>query len=630
MLHTIHDFPNPMLKEINKDFLLSTNDIPIEDLVVMVMKEYEAIANIEITGYDIITDPDKIDINEHSININYKRRKASIEIPRNKYLATNRVGEIRFYIKLTTNKETTNIVKKILIPIEYEGFYAINNKKWKTLWQLVDASTYSQKGKITLKSRMPIIIYKSKKRLYTDMSGEIVEYSSYSYAMNGKPRYGGKAKVKFINPLMIFAAKIGIYKTIDYFNLGHAMEFVDAETEPDWDWETYRYFQIDDLVLRVNRYLVDTIPFIGSFVAMMMGLASQDYRVTKEVAEDTYYWRCRIGAIGNISRTKSLSTFYEKGNTSIYMVERLLDSISRMDLRLPEPYKKDIYAILRWMILDFDQLKNRNNMDLNNKRIRKNEYIVLSSLGKKISENINKLIEKKSKSKLNTMDTLLELFNFGSDIIVAGMRNIGDLIKADELVNDMTMLQDLYFSAKGPNSLGEQSSKIISQKYRNIHPSYVGRIDINVSSNSDVGMSGAFTPFLQLYDRFYFSPEHEPCSAGMHIQKEIAEYYNSPACQALGFPVEITFDSIDDYMKYVAEHDEQFPGLKYEEIRIVEKLDAAPSYFGRRAKPIEPPAPEPPKEEPADESDAEPESETDSEEVEEEPETTEPESNEEA
>ena len=103
------------------------------------------------------------------------------------------------------------------------------------------------------------------------------------------------------------------------------------------------------------------------------------------------------------------------------------------------------------MIFEFDNLKTRNNMDLHNKRIRKNEYIVGSTLGKKIAENINKIIEKQSKSKMNTMDTLLESFNFPSDIIVNGMRNNGDLVKSDELVNDFTALQDMYFSAKGPN-----------------------------------------------------------------------------------------------------------------------------------------------------------------------------------
>ncbi len=125
------------------------------------------------------------------------------------------------------------------------------------------------------------------------------------------------------------------------------------------------------------------------------------------------------------------------------------------------------------------------------------------------------------------------------------------------------------------SSLGEQSSKIISQKYRNIHPSYFGKIDLNVSSNSDVGMSGAFTPFMELFDNFYFNPNPEPCDMGYQIHQEIAEYYNSDTCQAKGFPVEITFDSLKDYMDFINEYDSsvQFDGLKYAEIKIVEKED---------------------------------------------------------
>ena len=254
------------------------------------------------------------------------------------------------------------------------------------------------------------------------------------------------------------------------------------------------------------------------------------------------------------------------------MVERLLDSVTKMNLRLPDIYKSNIYYLLRWLIMDFDSLKNRNNLDLNNKRIRKNEYIVMSSLGKKISENINKIIEKKSKSKLNTMETLLEMFNFGSDIIINGMRNINDLIKADELVNDMTWLQDLAFSCKGPNSLGEQSSKMISAKYRNIHPSFMGKIDINVSSNSDVGMSGSFTPFVPLYDRFYFNPEHEPCDAGLKLAQAEEEYFATHAdVSRMEVPVEIHFKDIDEYVAYMEAHKDDFIGLDPEKIEIIEK-----------------------------------------------------------
>ena len=579
MLQYIHEFKNPMAEDFNEAFLQSENDLPISEYVIMAMKEFEAIENIDILEYEVIMDPDAIDINEHSVNINYKKKSGTYDIPKYKYLHTNRCGEIRFTIRIHTNLHERTITKKILIPIEYDGFYSLNGKKWKTLWQLVDASTYSQRGRITLKSRMPIIIYQHKKRPLIDVCGEIVEHCNYSYALNSKATRGAtKVKTKFINPLMIFTVKIGLKRSIEFFGLKDVIQIVGYKDAVEYensgeypDLDIWRYFKINDVLFRVNRELEDTVKFVGSFTAMMYNLANADFPVAYENLNDRTYWTCRIGYIGSV-KSKNLMTFLEKGKTTIYMVERLLDSVTKMNLRLPEIYKSNIYYLLRWLIMDFDSLKNRNNLDLNNKRIRKNEYIVMSSLGKKISENINKIIEKKSKSKLNTMETLLEMFNFGSDIIINGMRNINDLIKADELVNDMTWLQDLAFSCKGPNSLGEQSSKMISAKYRNIHPSFMGKIDINVSSNSDVGMSGSFTPFVPLYDRFYFNPEHEPCDAGLKLAQAEEEYFATHAdVSRMEVPVEIHFKDIDEYVAYMEAHKDDFIGLDPEKIEIVEK-----------------------------------------------------------
>ena len=63
MLNTIHLYKNDAEKDFNTDFLASLNDISIQDLVVLYMKEYEAIENIEILSYDVTTNPDEIDIN---------------------------------------------------------------------------------------------------------------------------------------------------------------------------------------------------------------------------------------------------------------------------------------------------------------------------------------------------------------------------------------------------------------------------------------------------------------------------------------------------------------------------------------------------------------------------------------
>lgn len=579
MLNTIHMYPNPEEENFNVDFLTSANDISIEDLVVMNMMEFEVIENITILGYYLETDPEKIDLNEHTININYKRKSDKLDIPKFKFINPDRIAEMVFTIQVKTNMNEKIITKKILIPVEYDGFYYIGNKKWKVEWQLCDASTYNQRGKITLKSRMPFIIYQSKHRPIMDMDGTIHDVRTYSYALNSKSRFGAsKPKVKYINPMMIYAAKMGLEQAIIYMCAGPDIEILPkslAEYKEFDRKDEFYYFNIDEVVFRVDQYMMDTNKHIASVVGMLKSMESSEFPVSyallSNFEDEKVYWRCRIGYVG-AAKSKNLMSFLEKGNTTIKMFERLLDSVTQLNLRLEDPYKEDIYTLMRWMIFEFDTLKTRNNMDLNNKRIRKNEHIVQPTLGKKIAENIIKILERAGKSNMNVIDTLLEGFNFPSDIIISGMKSNGYLVKSDDLVNDFTSLSDLYYSCKGPNSLGENSSKMISQKYRNIHPSFMGRIDINVSSNSDVGMSGAFTPFVKLYDKFYFTPQREPDHEMFHLRQEQKEHYSEIGYDKMITPEEdINFDTYEEYLEFLR-HKEKPERLKPEVIQIVEKV----------------------------------------------------------
>lgn len=578
MLNSIHLYPNAEEENFNVSFLTSANDISIEDLVVMNMKEFEVIQNITILGYYLETDPEKIDINEHTININYKRKSDRLDIPKYKYLNPDRVAEMVFTIEIKTNVNQKIITKKILIPVEYNGFYYIGNKKWKTEWQLCDASTYNQRGKITLKSRMPIIIYQTKHRPIMDLEGMIHDTRTYSYALNSKSRFNSaKPKPKFINPMMIYASKMGLEEAIVYMGAGPDISIISrskAEYKEYDNLDEFYYFNINEVVFRVDKHMMDTNKHIASIVGMLKSLESNEFPVSyallSNFEEEKQYWRCRIGYVG-AAKSKNLLSFLEKGNTTIKMFERLLDNVTQMNLRLEEPYKRDIYALMKWMLYEFDNLKTRNNMDLNNKRIRKAEYIVQPTLGKKIAENIIKIIEKSGKSSQNIIDTLLEGFNFPSDIIISGMRSNGYLIKSDELVNDFTALSDLYYSSKGPNSLGENSSKMISQKYRNIHPSFMGSIDINVSSNSDVGMSGAFTPFVKLYNNFYFTPEGEPDQEMYMLAKDHDAHYKEIGYDKMQTPEEVSFDNYEDYLEYL-KNKARPKRLDPEVIKIVEKV----------------------------------------------------------
>lgn len=484
MLNYIHQFPNCYAQEFDQDVLYGLQDIPIVDLIIMAMRETEAIENITIENIEVVEDQDEVDINQHMININFKKKDLdSIPIPKFKYMAESRYGEVVFRIRVQTNLNEKIIVKRILYPIMHDGFYYNNGKRMKAIWQLVDAATYSQRGKSTLKSRMPIIIYQSKHRIIEDVEGVEHVAPSYSYAMNTKSkRPGSKGNVRYINPIMIYSAKIGFRKTVDFFGM-HGIVWIDPSYGEDELDELY-IFKLDNCFIKVKKHFFDTYELVKSFVSMTFNCRSKIFPVSMDLLEDREYWICRIGTVG-AARNKDILSFREKGITSMYMIERLLDQITIDQLRLPDHYKQDIYHVLYWIMTNFEALRQHTNIDMANKRIRRNEYIVNSTLAKKLNENINKIIEKRGKSKMNTMDTLLELFNFNSDIIVAGMRNLNDVIKPDDIVNDMNFLLNLSFSAKGPQSLGESNSKMIAAKYRYLHPSMIGKLDLNVSSNSD-------------------------------------------------------------------------------------------------------------------------------------------------
>lgn len=585
-------FENPRCKEFNEEFITSSNDYSLEELTVLCMKEYEAIENITLDSYEHIKNIDEIDMNEHRININFKKKNVDdVEIPKYKYIYEDACTEMRFHFTITTNLNQKKITKKILLPKSIDGFYIVNNKKAKAIWQLVDASVYTQKGRITLKSRMPIIVYKNNNRPLKDVEDNELIFKQYSFAMDtrSKKKYAksSKTKNKFLNPMMLFSAKMGVFDAILFFGMRDAIT-ITQHVKPE-KFDKFIYLPLDEVFIKVNRELFETNDMVRSVAGMLYYLSSKEHPVTWDNLFEKEYWVCRIGLIGSAnSKDKNLKAYKEKGKTTLMMLERHLKKITIMNLRVPECYKQDIYCVLRWLIYDYDELKLKDNIDVSTKRVRKNEYIVDSSLGRKISEMINSFISKLSDSRQNDMDTILELFNYSSSIILNGMRNLNDLIKTDDIVNDMNILQDLAYSSKGPESLGEKSSKNISHKMRDIHPSFIGVIDPNCTSNSDVGLSGAFVPFVKTYDRFFFTPEGEPNDMFYKTWKTIKE---SPKLDIdeEDDPMIIDFstgevidrkgekwttipptDSKENFDKFIEEYNSLF-SINYEPIKVVEK-----------------------------------------------------------
>ena len=80
-------------------------------------------------------------------------------------------------------------------------------------------------------------------------------------------------------------------------------------------------------------------------------------------------------------------------------------------LKVPQYHSEDIYALLRWMMQEFNELRLKDNCDLSNKRLRCNEYIA-SLLTKEFSKRLNRIISMGDKV---AIDNIRELFKFPGD-----------------------------------------------------------------------------------------------------------------------------------------------------------------------------------------------------------------------
>ena len=76
------------------------------------------------------------------------------------------------------------------------------------------------------------------------------------------------------------------------------------------------------------------------------------------------------------------------------------------------PYhRENIYTLLRWMMMEFNELRLKDNLDLKNKRLRCNEYVA-SLLTAEFSRRLNRILSLGDKA---TIDNYRELFKFPGD-----------------------------------------------------------------------------------------------------------------------------------------------------------------------------------------------------------------------
>lgn len=474
-----YEQPNKFNEEIITT--LRKQDDMVEYLV-DVCKALETIPHIKFNGYEVIRDENKF--------------KQKNWIPIN----DSRLSLVNFKFTIDFKDETEKVSMPIFIPKLIDGYYFIlNGNRYYAIYQNVDASTYNTKDSAILKSLLMPIIVKAEKKKFTDLSGN--EYDGNIFLIN---LFKHKANI-----LHYFFSVKGYDETLKYYGY---KEFISLVKRDKNESDKAIYFGINkNVALKIAKKKFKNDKAFRAFVFCILDIFNK--KTVIERRNDVAYWKTKLGAVF----TKNTNNQIDKAETVLLSFKRILDDRTKKNLRIADKNKEDIFAIIRWMTKNFTALMKKDNLSLINKRLRLSEYQITSFNRKKMSSNTYRILN----SKTMTMNKLKSIFNISPMTIISDLQT-SELMRYNNAVNDMDIFTcALKFSNRGPSAIGEGNKKTVSNLYRGVHLSHLGRLSLNSASAGDPGMSGHLSPFIET-DRFYYDTsqleketEEEPDAEGV-------------------------------------------------------------------------------------------------------------------
>lgn len=520
----IHEY-NKTLPQYNASIFERRDEDLIEALRYMILSCEKTRPDgpfiIRVVGFEVIYDYTEIKaiLAEYEDNIKSSKNKTrdyrgkAINIWRCINLEETLINLIKvdYYVSVVEKKDgfvEDTITAYIAVPrVVNKFYYKMNGKYCIPMYQITDASTYNNSTAKTAKfenvtfktSSDGIRIYRFMDKLNT-IDGKEIPCAYFSATIYKK----SVLAVKY------FLAKFGIDEALRYMHLvlanGEPIIKVIPRERYVLDPSVYVFdIPLRHYVLVVDKYVYDRIQICQSFVWTII-ISMNDSRASYFDQEDPYTTKPWLKSLGSNYIQKELDTVYEKGIQVLMSFEDIYDLPTKIDLRMPNDYDaEDSYSILRWLLYEFTALRKKDNLDLSTKKLRYAEYIA-AYYGEKL---IRGMIRISNKGDKITLKDIQQVLRVPPMYLITTISN-DQLINYVDCVNDVDSMAAITYTYKGKSGIGG-SSNAIPEIYRRIHPSQIGSLDLNASTNSDPGISAALTPTVKLYGN-RFTDQTEPSS----------------------------------------------------------------------------------------------------------------------
>lgn len=360
-------------------------------------------------------------------------------------------------------------------------YFRLNGNYYTSVFQIVDGSTYNNTQTNTGSNRkaecntfktlfMPVRIYKRFK--------DLTDYTTKNTIRT--IIYGSNIFNNFIDCMYYILANYGMYGTMDFLDI----RCIWVNPYPTENPELFN-FQKHNVFITVPKYCMQD-PMVQSFVATIYDAIGKE-----TTANDIYnirFW------IRNLGAAYKGGNQMDKGLFVLDSIDSIYDIITQEQLHLPDEYKANIYQILRWIMREFNYLKNKDNVDVTLKRVRIAEYIA-AVYANKISKGIHRISDS---GKRVTLNSVIKAIRTDPMYVLKNISVMSNLVSYRDLVNDMDSTVALKYTYKGISGLGEDGTSI-QRNYRYVDPSHAGILDLDASSASDPGMSGMICPMANMY-----------------------------------------------------------------------------------------------------------------------------------
>ena len=436
MIKMLSEYTRTFDDKLNLPLINRELDKELYIYVYETIKSLEVFDSVKILGYTYNDKENDIKMQEYQrtrMSGGNKEKEDPVQIMP---IVESRVGELIIHYELsidevqedkTTKVRTKRYSKKILIPLkDEEGYYTIRGNRYILMYQLVDSTTYSTSNSVVLKSIMPIPLKRKIKYVHD------VDRNQFTV-----PIYSTMIFKNEINMMLLFFAKMGFLESLKYFSVDRVITMVE-ELGDDLDY--YVYFKINqNLFIRVNRYAFNESMEVKSIVGMMMECMNNRTLLFDVVNQN--FWLEKLGYQPNTQQPKFKR---DRARNLLLSADRMIDMTTRRVLNIAPDHKDSMYSALRWMFMNYNELKNKQTMDITNKRLRDNEYIA-SLMTSELSSRLYRVMSAVRRPQSRNLNTVEELFSFKGNILLENLFLSG-LFKYDDVVNDMDFWSKLKFT----------------------------------------------------------------------------------------------------------------------------------------------------------------------------------------